>query len=703
VTSSLVGRTLGTYQITDLLGQGGMATVYKGYRADIDRYVAIKVLPPHPGLDQGFIERFKLEARTIARLQHPHILPLYDYGVEDGILYLVMAYIEGGSLGGRIKRGRMDPLMIGETLRQVASALDYAHRQGVIHRDIKPDNILLDKEGFALLADFGIVKLAEDVSNRLTVTGGMVGTPAYMAPEQGSGAPITPSADLYSLGVVVYEMLTGRQPYSADTPMQVVIKHMTEPVPSLRTLDPGFSPDLDGVMQRALSKNPEVRYPTATAFAEDFNRAIQGRDVAVAPTAAASFSLSTLPLTIPTQPVATQPTNPLQATNPQQPTVILQQGTNPLLLLGGFAIIAVLLVAVVLLVTRPDSHEQDPPPTATLSSAPTNPPPQVAAATAPPSFGRVSFSTTRSVGDTLTLQVENLRPPQPGDVYIAWLKNTESGDALKIGELTLDALGSGVLPPFVDPEGHVLPALYNAVTITSQKAGGLTAVGNPLYRASVPPQVSKMLANFYVSDPNGIAVSALSGSSYNAPVGQSGATSSLIDSLLAEAKRAAEHIDLAQHAQSIGGMHVHNEHSVNILMGTLNDYNADGRSENPGYQKGAAPYLTAMRDYLTQIATAPGSDAALQSSIEWVRVCVDNSQERVDQIIGLEQVMLAATDLTAITQQATDATLLAGALLKGVDANGNGQVEPFEEECGLEQIRDFALLMSGMRVLEVPK
>lgn len=704
MASSLVGRKLGAYQVTDLLGQGGMATVYKGYREDIDRYVAIKVLPPHPGLDQEFIERFKLEARTIARLQHPHILPLYDYGADDDILYLVMAYIEGGSLAGRIKRGRMDPTVIAEMLRQIASALDYAHRQGVIHRDIKPDNILLDKEGHALLADFGIVKLAEGPSTRLTVTGGLIGTPAYMAPEQASGYAVTASADLYSLGVVVYEMLTGRQPYSGDTPMQVVIKHMNEPVPSLQTLDASFPTEIDQVMQRALAKNPENRYPTATAFAEEFNRAIQGRS---------SFS-TTLPVEAPVAstpisitPMGVTPTGLTQPTptTPVQPTVILQQGTNPLLLLGGFAIIAVLLVVVVLLVTRPGEPDRDPPPPTepqvVQQTEPTIPPTTAAVAATPlPSFGRVSFSSTQVIGDTLTLQVENLKPPQAGEVYIAWLKNTEDGTSLKIGELTLDALGSGVLPPFVDSEGRVLPAFFNAITITNEQPGADAAAGSVIYSASVPPEVRSVLHTLYISDTNGIARSALASTDYNAPVGGSGDTAGLIDSILAEATKASQHAGLAQRSGTIGGMHVHNEHTINILMGTLNDYNADGRPENPGFQKGVVPYLNNLGEQLVLAATAPGSDTGLQSAVELVRVCMDNSQQRVDQIIALEQEMLAATDLAAISQQAIESTKVANALIKGVDSNGNGQVEPFEGECGLEQVRDYALLMSGMRVVE---
>src|SRR5690606_18262361 len=187
-----------------------MPAVYLGYQESVDRQVAVKILPPHPGLDENFVERFQLEAKTIARLQHPHILPLYDYGTQEDIVYLVMAYADGGTLDDYVVDGPMPLPLVEKFLREIAGALDYAHRRGVIHRDIKPGNILMDGEGHALLADFGIVKLAEGGTN-LTGTG-VVGTPAYMAPEQAQGAPIDARADIYSLGVVVYQMLTGKQP-----------------------------------------------------------------------------------------------------------------------------------------------------------------------------------------------------------------------------------------------------------------------------------------------------------------------------------------------------------------------------------------------------------------------------------------------------------------------------------------------------------
>jgi serine/threonine protein kinase len=474
VASSLVGRTLGNYLIQELLGQGGMATVYKGYRADIDRYVAVKVLPPHPGLDQEFIERFRQEARTIARLQHPHILPLYDYGVQDDILYLIMAYIDGGSLADRIEEGGMRLSEVEKILRQVAGALDYAHRQGVIHRDIKPDNILLDKEGNALLADFGIAKLAEGGSN-LTVTGGLVGTPAYMAPEQGSGDKVTGSADIYSLGVVVYEMLTGSKPYNAETPMQIVIKHMTAPVPSIREKLPDLPAQLELVIDRALAKLPDNRYASAIEFADDFTKAIHSAD------SVAGMKMDFRPTPDPTLPMPTGiPTMTESSPTPPNTQTIIQQvpAYNPLLLLGGFAIIALLIVGVVFLLlnnqnTPPATAQETPLGDVTADSAATTAAGQtaqavVAAPTETPqlTYGRLSFSTTEILGDTVTLQVNNLTPLPGGRVYAAWLLNTQDDTFLKLGTVTVDAQGTGVLPPYVDAGGRTLPALYNAIILT---------------------------------------------------------------------------------------------------------------------------------------------------------------------------------------------------------------------------------------------
>lgn len=702
MASSLVGRKLGTYKITDMLGQGGMATVYKGYREDIDRYVAIKVLPPHPGLDQQFIERFRLEARTIAKLQHPHILPLYDYGVEDDILYLVMAYIEGGSLSNRIDRGAMNVKEVDGLLRQIAAALDYAHRQGVIHRDIKPDNILLDKEGHPLLADFGIAKMAGGGS-KLTVTGGLVGTPAYMAPEQASGeSDITASADIYALGVVVYEMLTGKQPFTAETPMQVVLKHMTEPIPSIVNQVDGLPAALELVMQRVLAKSPQNRYKTATEFADDFNRAIQGSELDPNSTAILDFNARPSPDPTVLAPAAT-PTLTDQPPTPTQ-TIIMQQGFSPVVVLGGFAIIAVLIVAVLALVLN---NPPPPPPENTVNSLTAEtvaqtPTQQIVAVanTEAPSFGRLSFSTTNKTGDTVTLQVENLIPPNTGEVYAAWLINTGNDDLIKLGDLTLDPLGNGVLPPYIDEDGRVLAADFNAISITRETASGDRPTGETVYSASVPIEVAEVMQLIYVTSPDGIPFASLNSTEYSPAVLASGPTAGLLDSAIAESTKARDHAGLAQRAGTVGGMHLHNEHTINITQGTLTDLNGDGRGENPGFQKGIYFYLDLMNEQLTAAANAPGSTLRLQSDLELIRICLDNTRIRADQLIVFEQNALAAPDIESVAQEAIEATKTAAALLNGVDTNGNGQVEAFEGECGLTQIRAYGLVAASMSLLQ---
>ncbi|PJF24789.1 MAG: hypothetical protein CUN53_16065, partial [Phototrophicales bacterium] len=214
-------------------------------------------------------QRFEREARLIARLEHPHLLPVYDYNGSHSPPYIVMRYLEGGTLKDIITAQGVLPLSdIAHLTRQVASALDYAHRQGVIHRDIKPTNILIDQDGNAFLMDFGIARMTER-SEGLTQTGFAVGTPSYMSPEQGMGEPnITPQADIYSLGVMVFQMASGQLPYTAETPMAIVLRHINDVVPRASAFNRALTPEFDRIIAKAMAKKPEDRYQTATEFAD---------------------------------------------------------------------------------------------------------------------------------------------------------------------------------------------------------------------------------------------------------------------------------------------------------------------------------------------------------------------------------------------------------------------------------------------------
>lgn len=284
-TSDLTGRSLGGYRVVSPIGQGGMAEVYKGYQPALDRYVALKVLSPRFAADAAFYERFQREATAIARLRHSNIVQVYDFGTADNLTYMVMEYIPGPTLKQRIRQARNQNQLLprAEVLtiaHDVASALDYAHARNLVHRDVKPANILLRRtefedpgpqpaahshaEAYAVLTDFGVVKMLEGV--QFTATGMTLGTPDYMSPEQARGDEVTPLSDVYALGVVVYEMLVGQLPFSADTPLAVLLKHMSDAPPPPRTLMPDLPPGVDDVLSHVLAKTPRERFQTAGEF-----------------------------------------------------------------------------------------------------------------------------------------------------------------------------------------------------------------------------------------------------------------------------------------------------------------------------------------------------------------------------------------------------------------------------------------------------
>jgi eukaryotic-like serine/threonine-protein kinase len=264
----MIGTRIGFYEIIEELGKGGMATVYRAYHPSMDRFVALKIIHRALASDQSGMDRFRREARLVARLEHPHLLPVFDYNPDHDPPYIVMRYLEGGTLKDILDTRKRLPLgEVAHLMKQIASALDYAHRQGVVHRDIKPSNIMVDPDGNAFVADFGIARIND--GQGMTQTGFTVGTPGYMSPEQGMGlGTIDQRADIYSLGVMVFEMATGSQPYSGETPLMLLLKHMQEPVPSALEFNRELPEDFDELITKALAKNPDERYATAGALAE---------------------------------------------------------------------------------------------------------------------------------------------------------------------------------------------------------------------------------------------------------------------------------------------------------------------------------------------------------------------------------------------------------------------------------------------------
>src|SRR5258707_2089039 len=286
----LIGTTLGKYKILAPLGQGGMAHVYRAHQENLDREVAIKVLPPWYAADRNFVERFNLEARLVARLSHPNIVTIHDFSEQNGHLYIVMQLVDGGTLKQLLDTlrdpsssanqhsqeviGAMDVAEANRIFQQLASALAYAHEQGIIHRDIKPVNVLLDRTKRPILSDFGIAKVLAS-TKELTRPGAGVGTPEYMSPEQCKGEQVDGRADIYALGVMLYESLTGRTPFIGDNYPAIAHSHLYETPPDPRLFNRLIPQPVSAVILTALQKKPEQRYQRANDMAKALEYAVQ--------------------------------------------------------------------------------------------------------------------------------------------------------------------------------------------------------------------------------------------------------------------------------------------------------------------------------------------------------------------------------------------------------------------------------------------
>jgi serine/threonine protein kinase len=707
--SSLIGRNLGQYEVRDVIGHGGMASVYLGYRADVDRTVAIKVLPPHPGLNEEAKQRFQLEARTIANLQHPHILPLYDYGAtEDGVLYLVMPYVRGGSLDRIVRDGNLPLEKIMRLVREISGALDYAHRQGVIHRDIKPANILLDGEGNALLADFGIVKLTGGDS-RLTGTS-VVGTPAYMSPEQAQGFDLTTRADLYSFGIVIWELLTGQLPFSSDSVMNLMLKHITDPVPDITSVKPSLPDELNAVMQKLLAKNAGDRYVNGAAFNEAFHRAAaatRSSDITQGETAHFDTPLPdrrTPPPSTPSRSTPAQPlhiklsgdrapiTVPIDPTDPNRPgTIVIQSppSQNNLLLFGIVGVVALIAVAaLVIVLTGGNNRQPDPTPQPTAQQAATLAPTLIARIETGPTFGRASFSNSGDElsGDSFNLRVQDFAPAPTGKSYIASLVNTASRERLTLGRVTVDAVGDGALS-YIDTEGRFLPALFNAVEITLEDSADSATFEDVRYHSVLPVAINDMIHEVFIESENGFR------------------NRGLLETAMFDARFAQQHAGLAAASETLDARRVHNEHTLNILLGGRQDFDGsdeNGVGENPGTQIGLLPMLDQIETVIAAVTNRSDTPSRVRTEAELVRVCINNVRDWAGEVINFEQSMLLAETKEASDPDAEQSTIFADRLLAGFDGNENGTVEPFEGECGLNQIETFGLVMASFDLQEFP-
>ncbi|NWG32863.1 MAG: protein kinase [Chloroflexi bacterium] len=331
--STWIGRSLnGRYKIDALLGQGGMSAVYKATDPNLKRVVAIKLIHPHLSTDSDFVYRFKKEAAAVAALRHPNIIQVFDFNTDNDVYYMVLEFVPGETLQDRLKHlkqsnARMPVDQAVRILLNICDALSYAHKQGIIHRDIKPANIMLDVHGQAILMDFGIVKILDDTSH--TATGAVVGTARYMSPEVIRSEVPDERSDLYSLGVTFYEMLSGDPPFDAPSAMSLLMRHLNDPVPDLKTKRPDLPSELIRIVNKTLEKERENRYRSAAELAGDLRRLLSALETAPLPTATPAPK-PVPPADDPTQPwevqsqgdsLVSQPTAVEQTPQPAQATL----------------------------------------------------------------------------------------------------------------------------------------------------------------------------------------------------------------------------------------------------------------------------------------------------------------------------------------------------------------------------------------------
>ncbi len=363
---NLTGQLLGQYELREILGFGGMGVAYRAHQKTLERDVAVKVLMPGLASESGYIERFHREAKTASALEHAHIVPVYDYGVQGDISYVVMRLLPGGSLDDRMAqrtRNESELPSLGEVaklLEQLASALDYAHGRGVVHRDIKPANIMFDEQGIAYVVDFGIAKLLESTT-AFTATGTPVGTPMYMPPEQWKSESLTPAADQYALAVTIYHLMTGKLPFEATTPYGMLHKHLNEDPTPPETYRPDIPAGVRRAIQQAMQKRPAERYKTTGAFAEAFREAVGAQ------TGVGQTGFFTMPV-LSTKAPASGTIN--VQISPTGPTAMTQTITEPVYKSPLFWVVAAAaVIAIALLIFLLATQNSDDAPPETLSAA----------------------------------------------------------------------------------------------------------------------------------------------------------------------------------------------------------------------------------------------------------------------------------------------------------------------------------------------
>jgi serine/threonine protein kinase len=644
-----------------MIARGGMAEVYFGEHISLNRKVAVKIMRDHVDGDPETLTRFEREARVVASLHHPNIIQLFDYELANGQPCLIMELVPGVSLGSYLKelqrRGEKLPFdMAAHILTAIASAIDYAHSQNIVHRDIKPANVLLrSKHGIVtvdqplpedvepVLTDFGLVRLLD--SSIQTSTGTVSGTPAYMSPEQARGDKVDRRTDVYSLGVMLYEMLAGTVPFDAESSFGILMKHLNEPPPPI----PGISSDLQTVIDRALAKDPALRYGSAREFADEFIAVFNGQ----------TLSLNTINL----------------AKAAKQST--LQKQQRPLsVALAGLGIIAIIVLA--FLAFRPGL------PSSTGSDQP---------------VGKVSYLDFNAVMDKATITLNGLPVPEAGTHYEVWYLAQGGETRRRAGTVEMDESAQGQLV-FIDPDQENILSSFDQVevTIESDNSSNTNESSGDVIASSVFPPLALIHVRHVVS------------SFHGAPDGQAliqglWYTADGIDDSIIELQQVFESNDEELFRKK-------NEEIINQLVGSGNleqyrDWDEDGRIDDPGDgfgllengEDGGLGYIPATTSHAIFAAEAADATENIKLHGSHVVISIENMKVWSEQVLGLALELQGMTFSTDMEPLILEMRLLSEQVLFGVDANGNELIEPIPGEGGGDTAYEHAYYMADMPLL----
>jgi serine/threonine protein kinase len=677
------GKTLGKVHIEDLIARGGMAEVYTGTHESFGR-VAVKVMRGLLEKDSEQLARFQREAEVIEDLRHQNIVQMFEYDVEDESPYLVMEYIPGPSLASYLKilqdkKQRLPIGLVAQILKSIASALDYAHLKGIVHRDIKPANVLLRSQSAAIesnktlpidvepiLTDFGLVRLLDSTMH--TTAGSVSGTPTYMSPEQARGEKVDKRTDIYSLGIMLYEMLAGVVPFQSDTTFGMLMKHINEPPPPIQ----GISTELQAVLYRALAKDPTLRYESAGDLADEFLAVFNGQTI----------SPGTLHIAEMARQAAEESGHPAPPPQASRRNRWVRLGIE---LVAAVALGVVIFRLIILPLTS----------TAVDPNAP---------------VGRMRFSFSNSDNDKITFSLTGQSPPGENEHFEAWLVH-DDGTFRDVGRLAFDASGVGRLE-FTDQDGKNLLDGLQQIQITREQNDGSASAstkpaGEVVYSSIFPPQTLVHVRNLGVSFNGGSDNASLiaglfyySGSYIEATVNGDPNYPSYIGMVTAY-----ENGDEAT-------IHKRNEEMINMIVGSKSkqylDYDGDGEFDdmvNGSNGYGSLPngdqagYLQQTALEAQSAADAPDSTSNIRQQNQNLQICIQNMKGWTDQILPLA-LKLQETSFADMKPTIDELSSLGKALSNGVDANENGTVEPVEGECGALQAYDYGTNMADFLILK---